>query len=219
MSMQGLLVLENVGSPEVTKLYGEEALGGSRAETGGVVTKGKKAPKRTMSEAGEIAEKVLRYSKLGKVPEIIGKTGQLLISKPDQYVSRPLWFGTFAKSFNESTGKEVDFDKIAEDIFEAPLTIRYQDSVLVLGNKQRLNIFLSETFEDLENNNYGYSIINDWESKTLDENIVSLTMSYTRFLKDSSVMGEFNREASYILKKNNNGEYKIKSLIPKTPIQ
>jgi hypothetical protein len=115
MSMQGLLVLENVGSPEVTKLYGEEALGGSRAETGGVVTKGKKAPKRTMSEAGEIAEKVLRYSKLGKIPEIVGKTGQLLISKPDQYVSRPLWFGTFAKSFNESTGKEVDFDKIAEN--------------------------------------------------------------------------------------------------------
>ena len=112
-----------------------------------------------------------------------------------------------------------DIDKIAEDIYEAPLTIRYQDSVLVLGNKQRLKIFLSETFEDLENNNYGYSIINDWESKTLDENIVSLTMSYTRFLKDSSIMGEFNREASYILKKNNNGEYKIKSLIPKTPIK
>ena len=112
-----------------------------------------------------------------------------------------------------------DVNKIVEEIYEPPLTIRYQDSVLILGNKQRLKIFLSETFEDLENNNYGYSIINDWESKTLDENIVSLTMSYTRFLKDSSIMGEFNREASYILKKNNNGEYKIKSLIPKTPIQ
>ncbi len=35
-----------------------------------------------------------------------------LISKPDQAVMRPLWFGAFARTFKKSTGIEPDYDKI-----------------------------------------------------------------------------------------------------------
>ncbi len=112
-----------------------------------------------------------------------------------------------------------DVSKIVDQIYEPPITIRYQDSLVILGNKERVKDFLIKTFKKLESNNYGYSIINNWESKTLDENIVSFKMNYTRFLKDGSIMGEINRETSYVLKKNDNGNYKIKSLIPTTPIE
>ena len=44
-------------------------------------------------------------------------------------------------------------------------------------------------------------------------------MNYTRFLEDGSIMGDSDREAFYVLKKNINGNYRIKSLIPKTPIE
>ena len=112
-----------------------------------------------------------------------------------------------------------DVNKIVEEIYEPPLTIRYQDSVIVLGDKGRLKKFLTQTFKNLEKSNYGYSIINDWESKTIDKDILSFKMNYTRFLKDGSIMGDADRQTSYLLKKNIDGEYRIKSLIPGTPIE
>ena len=42
-------------------------------------------------------------------------------------------------------------------------------------------------------------------------------MNFTRFLKDSSIMGAKNRTATYILRKKNN-KYKISALIPHTPV-
>ena len=112
-----------------------------------------------------------------------------------------------------------DVNKIVEEIYEPPLIIRYQDSIVVLGNKGRLKKFLTQTFESLEKSNYGYSVINYWESKTIDRDILSFKMNYTRFLKDGSIMGNADRQTSYVLKKNIDKEYRIKSLIPGTPIE
>ena len=121
---------------------------------------------------------------------------------------------TYVKAWSDG-----DVNKITDHIYEAPLTIRYQDSVIVLGNKERIRFFLNQTFENLQKSNYGYSVINNWESKTIDKDIVSFKMNYTRFLEDGSIMGDADRETSYVLKKNINGDYRIKSLIPKTPIE
>ena len=113
ISEKGRLVVENTGATTGTKLYNDEALGGSKADQQTVV-RGKKGSARTKSSAGEVGEKILRYTKAKQVGKGIEKVGELLISTPDQMVSRPLWFGTFAKTFKDLTGKDVDFDKIAE---------------------------------------------------------------------------------------------------------
>ena len=42
-------------------------------------------------------------------------------------------------------------------------------------------------------------------------------MNYTRFLKDSTVMGVANRKATYVLRKSNDN-FKISALIPHTPL-
>lgn len=42
-------------------------------------------------------------------------------------------------------------------------------------------------------------------------------MNFTRFLKDGNIMGEKEREASYILKKIDDS-FKIVALIPHSPI-
>ena len=51
-------------------------------------------------------------------------------------------------------------------------------------------------------NNYGYSIRNSWENYKIDDNLVIVEQNFTRFLKDSSVMGPEERTASYILRKS-----------------
>ena len=113
ISEKGRLVVENTGATTGTKLYNDEALGGSKADQQTVV-RGKKGSARTKSSAGEVGEKILRYTKAKQIGRGIEKVGELLISTPDQMVSRPLWFGTFAKTFKDLTGNDVDFDKIAE---------------------------------------------------------------------------------------------------------
>ena len=69
----------------------------------------------------------------------------------------------------------------------------------------------------LEENNYGYSITNSWEHYKKDNNVVVIEMNFTRFLKDSTVMGAKNRTATYVLRKKNGG-FKISALIPHTPV-
>ena len=50
---------------------------------------------------------------------------------------------TYVKAWSDG-----DVNKITDHIYEAPLTIRYQDSVIVLGNKERIRFFLNQTFEN-----------------------------------------------------------------------
>ncbi len=63
----------------------------------------------------------------------------------------------------------------------------------------------------------GYSITNSWEHYKKDNNLVVIEMNFTRFLKDSTIMGAKNRTATYILRKKND-KFKISALIPHTPI-
>jgi len=108
----GRLVVQNTGAETGTKLYNDEQLGGSKADQQGV-QRGKTQTKRTVSEASVIGDKLSRYVFLDKVGRGVEKIGEYLISTPDQMISRPLWFGSFAREFKAQTGNEVDFEKIA----------------------------------------------------------------------------------------------------------
>ena len=110
-----------------------------------------------------------------------------------------------------------DFDKIVKEIYNVPFVLYTQDSTMVMNTSEEVKDFLISTFETLEYNNYGYSIRNKWEHFKSDKNISIIEMNFTRYLKDSTVMGENERNSSYILRKYN-GNHRIVGMIPHTPI-
>ena len=116
-----------------------------------------------------------------------------------------------------SAWSNADFTTITEDIYELPFSLYRSDTTIIYNSKEELVSFLTNSFNTLEENNYGYSITNSWEHYKKDDNIVVIEMNFTRFLKDSTIMGAKNRTATYILRKKND-KFKISALIPHTPI-
>jgi hypothetical protein len=116
-----------------------------------------------------------------------------------------------------SAWSDADFTTISEEIYELPFSLYLSDSTIIYKTKKELVSFLTNSFNTLEENNYGYSITNSWEHYKKDDDIVVIEMNFTKFLKDSSIMGAKNRTATYILRKKN-GEFKISALIPHTQV-
>ena len=121
-------------------------------------------------------------------------------------------FSTYVKYWSDQ-----DFNKISEEIYGVPFILYNQDEVTVFSTEDQVVSFLKNTFNQLEENNYGYSVTNSFEHYKEDDNIIIIEMNFTRFLKDGNIMGEKERKASYILKKID-GSFKIVALIPHSPI-
>jgi hypothetical protein len=51
----------------------------------------------------------------GRWVDRVAAVADYLISKPDQLVMRPLWFGAFSRTFEKEAGVKPDFDKIMEN--------------------------------------------------------------------------------------------------------
>lgn len=98
---------------------------------------------------------------------------------------------------------EGNIDAITNDIYDLPISIYSQDSILTLISRDEVKGFLANTFNNLESNNYGFSRINNWEYYRDDEKYIIIEMNFTRFYKDSTVMGDKFRKATYILRKSN----------------
>ena len=112
---------------------------------------------------------------------------------------------------------EGDFDKIVNEIYGVPFVLYTQDNTIVMSTDKEIKDFLILTFKMLDSNNYGYSIRNKWEYFKSDKNLSIIEMNFTRYLKDSTVMGDNERTASYILRKYN-GNHKIVGMIPHTAV-
>ena len=121
-------------------------------------------------------------------------------------------FSTYVKYWSDQ-----DFNKITKEIYGLPFTLYNQDEITVLSTQDQVLSFLKNTFNQLEENNYGYSVTNSFEHYKEDNEIIIIEMNFTRFLKDGNIMGDKEREASYILKKID-GSFKIVALIPHSPI-
>ena len=110
-----------------------------------------------------------------------------------------------------------DFETITNEIYSIPFSLYLQDSTVILSSSEDIKSFLVMTFNQLESNNYGYSIRNSWESYKIDDNLVIVEQNFTRFLKDSSIMGPKERTASYILRRSG-GKFQISGMVPHTTI-
>ena len=97
------------------------------------------------------------------------------------------------------------------------MVVYLQDTTIILNSKAEVKNYLISTFDELERNNYGFSLRNKWNYFRKEKNIAYVEMHYTRFLKDSSVMQPKDRYSAYILTKEEN-KFKISALIPFTPV-
>lgn len=108
-------------------------------------------------------------------------------------------------------------DDITDDIYDLPISIYSQDSIYIWRNRNEVRGFLTSTFNNLELNNYGFSVINKWENYREDKKYIIIEMNFTRFFKDSTIMGDKFRKVTYILRKSE-GNLKISALIPHTTL-
>jgi hypothetical protein len=144
MTTRGRLVVENALATTGTKLYSDDQLGGSKAETQGVSRK--KSSKQASNNLNEVLEYATRMSGANRLPGAIDKIGETLVTLPDQMISRPLWFGTFAMNFKSETGSKVDFDKIADN--DSDYMKKYRTAIRNATRKADKNVTMAATSND-----------------------------------------------------------------------
>jgi len=121
-------------------------------------------------------------------------------------------FSTYVKYWSDQ-----DFDNISKEIYGLPFVLYDQDETTIFTTQDQVISFLKNNFNQLESNDYGYSVMNSFEHYKEDNNTIIIEMNFTRYLKDGNIMGDKERKASYILK-NINGSFKIVALIPHSPL-
>lgn len=112
MSSDAPTIMENLKSKQTNRIFPTDTLSGRLVDTS------------ILGQASGIRGAVSKNPVKNKIQQIYNLTGKkyvnavelqadALISTPDKVTMRPMWFGAFANQFENITGKEVDFDKIA----------------------------------------------------------------------------------------------------------
>jgi hypothetical protein len=138
------------------------------------------------------------------------------VSKTHDQISPSKDVVAFFETYNK-LWSEGNFEYITSEIYDLPMTLYLQDTIHYLKSPNEVKSFLTNTFNNLEANHYGFSKINKWENYREDEKYIIIEMNFTRFLQDSTIMGNQFRKATYILNKKNKG-FKITAMIPHTII-
>ncbi len=116
----GFDILTALGSGVTSKLFDSDALQSKYSDMSDFAT-----PKRSSGQAVSRMENVLgqlaKFSGVKQAASIVNQVANKTLSYPDQILSRPMWFGSFADAFAEKTGIKLtssDFKKIADGTSE-----------------------------------------------------------------------------------------------------
>ena len=74
---------------------------------------------------------------------------------------------------------DQDFNKISEEIYGLPFILYDQDETAVFTTQDQVISFLKSTFNQLEANDYGYSVTNSFEHYKEDNNTIIIEMNFT----------------------------------------
>ena len=108
---KGADILSNVGSVQTTRLYADTDTVSSRMMD---TVRAVSGPERgDVSRAVNNRIRQMWALTGSRVSGAVGKLADTMITTPDKAITRPIWFGSFAAEFENQTGQEVDFDKIA----------------------------------------------------------------------------------------------------------
>jgi hypothetical protein len=104
-------VAKNMKSVELTRMFDVSGVasrfGDAKGNTGYSPLRG------DQSYLSEILEKT-KISKLKDVYQVMDKLADVTLSSPDQIVSQSIYFGVLATEFKRLSGKDIDFQKIAD---------------------------------------------------------------------------------------------------------
>jgi len=112
---EGANILRNVGSVQTTRLFPD---GEGTQITSSALDQFREATSPGRAEIRGGASNA--FGKIwantgGSLQKVTGKLADKMITTPDKAVSRPLWFGSFSRSFEAQTGQKPDMAKIAEN--------------------------------------------------------------------------------------------------------
>lgn len=107
-------ILNNVKSKQTNRLFPNDTLSGKLVDTAILNQASGIKGGRAQNDVANKIQQIYNLS-LKKYTNAVELTADALIATPDKIVMRPLWFGTFANEFKKAAGKEVDFDKIANN--------------------------------------------------------------------------------------------------------
>jgi hypothetical protein len=111
-SEKGAEVMNNVGSKQTERVFGER-LSGRLIDPYNVQQRMGMSADSAKNPVINRLTQGLSYLK--SVPGGVETVADFLITTPDKLVTRPMWFGSFATEFKKITKEEVNFDKIAEN--------------------------------------------------------------------------------------------------------
>ena len=112
MSSDAPIIMENVGSKQVNRIFPTDTLSGKLIDTnilqqasGVKGAKSKNPVKNKIQQIWNLSGK--------KYVNTVELAADALISTPDKLIMRPMWFGSFANEFKKISGEEINFEKIA----------------------------------------------------------------------------------------------------------
>jgi hypothetical protein len=112
MSSDAPMIMENVGSKQVNRIFPTDTLSGKLVDTSILQqASGIKGAKSKNPVANKIQQIWNRSGK--KYTNSVELIADALISTPDKLIMRPMWFGSFANTFETITGQKINFEKIA----------------------------------------------------------------------------------------------------------
>jgi hypothetical protein len=112
---EGANILRNVGSVQTTRLF-PDGEGTQIASSALDQFREATSPGRAEIRGGAMnAFGKIWANTGGQLQKVTGKLADKMITTPDKAVSRPLWFGSFSRSFEAQTGQKPDMAKIAEN--------------------------------------------------------------------------------------------------------
>ena len=111
-SENGVNIMRNLGSTETNRLYPSDTLSGKMVDSNilnqSIGVSGGKAKNKFSNFLGKMWNQSGQRWIKG-----VEFTADTLISTPDKLIMKPIWFGTFEKTFTKITGKKPDFAKIS----------------------------------------------------------------------------------------------------------
>lgn len=119
----------------ISRLYPQSSINSAFVElttNSNISTKGRKTKTKIVNGVKQVWDSTAK-----KYVDVVAGAADFLISKPDQAVMRPLWFGSFSRAFEKETGIKPDFNKIMENNEE--YIDKYKDALekaTVVADKQ-----------------------------------------------------------------------------------
>jgi hypothetical protein len=142
----GFDILTALGSGVTSKLFDSDALQSKYSDMSDFGN-----PKRSSGQAVSKMENVLgqlvSFSGLKQTASVVNKVANKTLSYPDQILSRPMWFGSFADAFAEKTGVKLtsaDFKKIADGTSEY-LGPEFKEAIEFATAKADANVVIMAT--------------------------------------------------------------------------